>query len=191
MLSAPEREPSPSDAELLARMGARETAALAALYDRHASHALGVAHRVLRDRSEAEEVVQDLFLQLWNAPSRYDARRGKFTSWLFVMARNRALDRLRQRATRARTHAEEAHEPPGPPADSGAEGRLLEGERRRSVQGALAQLPEGQRRAIELSFYRGLSQSEIARETGEPLGTVKSRMSRAMAALRQALEGAS
>jgi RNA polymerase sigma-70 factor, ECF subfamily len=188
MLSASEREPSPSDAELLARMGSRETAALAALYDRHASHALGVAHRVLRDRAEAEEVVQDLFLQLWNAPSRYDARRGKFTSWLFVMARNRALDRLRQRATRARTHAEEAHEPP-PPAS--AESRLLDGERRRTVQGALAQLPESQRQAIELSFYRGLSQSEIARETGEPLGTVKSRMSRAMAALRQALEGAS
>jgi RNA polymerase sigma-70 factor (ECF subfamily) len=189
MLSASEREPSPSDAELLARMGARETSALAALYDRHAGHVLGVAHRVLRDRAEAEEVVQDLFLQLWNAPARYDARRGKFSSWLFVMARNRALDRLRQRATRARTHAEETREPSAASFES-AESRLLEGERRRTVQGALAQLPEGQRRALELSFYRGLSQSEIARETGEPLGTVKSRMSRAMAALRQALEGA-
>jgi RNA polymerase sigma-70 factor (ECF subfamily) len=187
MLSASEREPSPSDAELLARMGARETAALAALYDRHASHVLGVAQRVLRDRAEAEEVVQDLFLQLWNAPVRYDARRGKFTSWLFVMARNRALDRLRQRVTRARTHAD-ADEPQGP---ASAESRLLDGERRRTVQGALAQLPESQRTALELSFYRGLSQSEIARETGEPLGTVKSRTSRAMAALRQALEGAS
>jgi len=186
MLPASQNEPSPSDAELLARMGKRETGALAALYDRHASHALGVAQRVLRDRAEAEEVVQDLFLQLWNTPARYDARRGKFTSWLFVMARNRALDRLRQRASRTRTHAQDAQEPTPSPAS--AETRLLDGERRRTVQSALASLPEGQRKALELSFYRGLSQSEIAAETGEPLGTVKSRMSRAMAALRQALE---
>jgi len=188
MLSASQNEASPSDAELLARMGRRETAALAALYDRHAGHVLGVAHRVLRDRAEAEEVVQDLFLQLWHAPARFDAHRGKLTSWLFVMARNRALDRLRQRASRARTHAQDSQEPT--PAPASAETRLLDGERRRTVQGALASLPEGQRQAIELSFYRGLSQSEIAAETGEPLGTVKSRMSRAMAALRQALEDA-
>jgi RNA polymerase sigma-70 factor (ECF subfamily) len=186
MLSTADHEPS--DVELLARMGTRETSALAQLYDRHAGRALGVAHRVLGDRGEAEEVVQDVFLQLWNAPARYDARRGKFTTWLVVMARSRALDRVRQRATRARAQAQDPR--PGASAPS-AESQVLAVEARRSVQAALASLPESQRQAIELSFYRGLSHSEIARETGEPLGTVKSRMSRAVAALRQALEGAS
>ena len=185
------RAPSPSDAELLARLGARETSALdGALRIATRDYALGVAHRVLRDRAEAEEVVQDVFLQLWNArgcATTSDA--ASFSSWLFVMARNRALDRLRQRGSRPR----------GDPRGRTRE-RAGEPERRdrssstasagAAVPSALAQLPAGQREAIELSFYRGLSHSEIARETGEPLGTVKSRMSRAMAALREALEGA-
>jgi RNA polymerase sigma-70 factor, ECF subfamily len=188
MLSAADQEPGTTDVELLTRMGARETSALAALYDRHAGRVLGVAHRVLGDRQEAEEVVQDLFLQLWKAPARYDARRGKFTTWLVVMARNRALDRVRQRATRGRAQAQD---PRPAAAVPNAESEVLAVEARRTVQAALASLPESQRQAIELSFYRGLSHSEIARETGEPLGTVKSRMSRAMLALRQALEGAS
>jgi RNA polymerase sigma-70 factor (ECF subfamily) len=188
MLSAPERETAhPSDAELLVRLGAREVSALDALYDRHAGFALGVAHRVLRDRAEAEEVVQDVFLQLWNARVRYDERRGRFTSWLFVMARNRALDRLRQRSTRPQGDPPTGREGSDLP---GAESLVMEGERRRTVLEALARLPQGQRQAIELSFYGGLTQSEIARETGEALGTVKSRMSRAMATLREALGGA-
>ena len=131
--------------------------------------------------------MQDVFLQLWNARVRYDERRGRFTSWLFVMARNRALDRLRQRGSRPQGDPPTGREGSGEP---GAESQVLDGELRRSVLEALASLPPGQREAIELSFYRGLTQSEIARETGEALGTVKSRMSRAMATLRQALEGA-
>jgi RNA polymerase sigma-70 factor (ECF subfamily) len=188
MLSAPEREtPSLSDAELLARLGAREVSALDALYVRHGGYALGVAQRVLRDRAEAEEVVQDVFLQLWNARVRYDERRGRFTSWLFVMARNRALDRLRQRGSRPQGDPPTGREGSD---DPGAEAAVLDGERRRTVMEALARLPERQREAIELSFYGGLTQSEIARQTGEALGTVKSRMSRAMATLRDSLGGA-
>jgi RNA polymerase sigma-70 factor (ECF subfamily) len=185
MLPAPDREAtSPSDTELLARLGAQEASALEQLYDRHARYALGVAYRVLKDRAEAEEVVQDVFLQLWNARIRYDERRGKFTSWLFVMARNRALDRVRRRGSRPRgepaTEREIAHAPE-------AERHLLDGERQRKVLHALAQLPSVQREAIELSFYRGLSHSEIARQLAEPIGTVKSRMNRAMATLRTTL----
>jgi RNA polymerase sigma-70 factor, ECF subfamily len=183
MLSASESA-SPSDADLLARIGGRDTSALAALYERHAPFALGVAHRVLRDRAEAEEVVQDVFLSVWNGRVHYDPKRGRFTSWLYVMARNRALDRLRQRGSRP-----QGDPPTGREAGAEADGEmhLLDGERRNVVLAALAKLPEPQRRALELAFYGGLSQSEIARETGEPLGTVKSRMSRAMATLRQAL----
>jgi len=186
MLSALEREASPSDAVLLAGLEAREVSALDALYLRHGGYALGVAHRILRDRAEAEEVGQDVFLQLWNATVRYDPRRGRFTSWLFVMARNRALDRLRQRGSRPQGEPPTGREGSDEP---GAETRLLEAERRRRVIEALARLPGSQREALELSFYRGLTQSEIARETGEALGTVKSRMSRAMATLREALGG--
>jgi RNA polymerase sigma-70 factor (ECF subfamily) len=161
-----------------------ETSALAALYDRHAGYALGIAQRILGDRAEAEEVVQDVFWQLWSSRLRYDERRGKFTTWLFTVARNRAVDRLRRRASR----------PTGEPdlmdglaGHDDALGRVIEGERKRSVLAALEQLSPGQREAIELSFYRGLTHSEIAQETGEPLGTVKSRMSRALVALRDAL----
>jgi RNA polymerase sigma-70 factor (ECF subfamily) len=190
MLSGRAREPSPSDtsdAALLVRLGAREPSALAALYDRHARFALGVAHRVLGDRAEAEEVVQDVFLQIWDGRVRFDERRGRFRSWLFVMARNRALDGLRRRASRP------LGEPPSlrlAARGDDAEQRAIDGEAARAVREALARLPVIQREAVELSFYRGLSHSEIARQTGEPLGTVKSRMSRAMAALREALGGA-
>jgi RNA polymerase sigma-70 factor (ECF subfamily) len=103
------------------------------------------------------------------------------------MARNRALDRLRQRSTRPQGDPPTGREGSDLP---GAESLVMEGERRRTVLEALARLPQGQRQAIELSFYGGLTQSEIARETGEALGTVKSRMSRAMATLREALGGA-
>ncbi len=177
---------SPSDSELLARLGERDSSALGQLYDRHGRFALGVAHRLLGDRAEAEEVVQDVFLQLWHARIRYDERRGRFTSWLFVMARNRALDRLRRRASRPRgepaTGREVAHAPD-------AERLVLDGERQQKVLHALAQLPSAQREAIELSFYGGLSHSEIASRLAEPIGTVKSRMNRAMATLRASLGG--
>jgi RNA polymerase sigma-70 factor (ECF subfamily) len=187
MLSAANREaPAPSDAELLARLEARDPAALAGLYDRYAGCALAAAQRILRDRAEAEEVVQDVFLQLWHARVRYDERRGRFRSWLFVLARSRALDRVRARGSRPRGEPPTGREAAGAPD---AEQRVLAGERERRVLEALAALPSGQRQAIELSFYRGLSHSEIALQLAEPVGTVKSRMHRAMATLREALEG--
>lgn len=172
-----------SDPELLERLGL-ETSALETLYDRHAGYALAIALRILGDRSEAEEVVQDVFLQLWNARLRYDERRGKFTTWLFTIARNRAVDRLRRRASR----------PAGDPelmaeltSDETPLGRAIDGQQQRSVRAALAQLSPAQRHAIELCYFRGLTHSEIAHETGESIGTVKSRTSRALVALRDAL----
>jgi RNA polymerase sigma-70 factor (ECF subfamily) len=187
MQPAANREaPGPPDAELLARLEARDPSALEQLYDRYAGYALAAAQRILRDRAEAEEVVQDVFLQLWRSRVRYDERRGRFRSWLFVLARNRALDRLRQRGSRPRGEPPTGREV-APGAD--AEQRVLAGERERRVLQALAALPAGQREAIELSFYRGLSHSEIALQLAEPIGTVKSRMHRAMLTLREILGG--
>ncbi|HVH05123.1 MAG TPA: sigma-70 family RNA polymerase sigma factor [Myxococcota bacterium] len=187
MSSLPGRtSPAASDAELLAQVCAGDPDAFEALYDRYGSYALGVAHRVLSDRGEAEEVVQDVFVQLWKAPQRFDERRGKLSTWLFVLARNRAVDRLRRRGSRPQGEPPDARQAAG---DPDAVSLLLQGERRQTVLDALLQLSTAQRETLELAFYRGLTQSEIAAETGEPLGTVKSRMSRAMAALRVALEG--
>jgi RNA polymerase sigma-70 factor (ECF subfamily) len=187
MLPAPgPRSQDTPDAELLAHMSAGDPTAFEALYDRYASYALGVAQRVLGDRSEAEEVVQDVFVQLWKSPDRFDQRRGKLSTWLFVLARNRAVDRLRRRASRPQGEPPDARQAAG---DPDAVSLLLDGERRQVVLDALLCLSTAQRETLELAFYRGLTQSEIAEATGEPLGTVKSRMSRAMAALRVALEG--
>jgi len=188
MQPAADREaPEASDAELLARLERRDGSALARLYDRYAGCALAAAQRVLRDRADAEDVVQEVFLQLWHGRARYDERRGRFASWLFVLARNRAIDRVRQRRGRPSDPSDPAREPAAAGPD--AEQRVLAGERERRVVEALAALPAGQRAAIELAFYRGLSHSEIAVELAEPIGTVKSRMHRAMAALREALGG--
>jgi RNA polymerase sigma-70 factor (ECF subfamily) len=175
-----------SDAELLARTGVGDADAFATLYDRYAGRTLGIAQRVLASRADAEEVVQEVFVQLWKAPERYDPRRGKLGTWLFVLARNRAVDRLRQRGGQPPGHPLQTHDD-APAAD--AETLVAEGQRRSAVLRALRKLPDPQRRAIELAYYGGLSQSEIAAAIHEPVGTVKSRMSRAMAFLREALEG--
>ncbi len=171
---------TPSDAELLQSLGAREPAALERLYDRHAPYALGIASRILGDREEAEALVQDVFGRLWKRQVRYDPRRGCFSTWLFATSRDRALDRLRQRARRPEDH------PIGAvhylPAFTGAD--VAPDPRRCTVDTALAQLPDPERRAIQLSFYQGMTHSEIARTVGEPPETVKRRIARAVARMR-------
>lgn len=176
---------TPSDAELLRSLGAREPAALERLYDRHARYALGIASRILGDREEAEALVQDVFGRLWKRQVRYDPRRGCFTTWLFAVSRDRALDRLRQRARRPEDHPIGAvyHLPVFADPDVAA----AVDPRRRAVDTALAQLPDPERRAIQLSFYQGMTHSEIARTMGEPRGTVKRRIARAVAELRTTL----
>jgi RNA polymerase sigma-70 factor, ECF subfamily len=175
-----------SDGELLRRLEARESDALEALYARYSAYVMGIALRILGSREEAEEVVQDVFWQLWKATLCYDPARGRFSTWLFSVARNRSIDRLRA-ANRAplRSSAEELERVAGA-ADLENETYLVE--RQKEVRAQLELLPDDQRAAIELAFFRGLTHGEIAAETGEALGTIKSRIRRGLLRLKQGLE---
>jgi RNA polymerase sigma-70 factor (ECF subfamily) len=175
------------DLELVRRVADRRPEALAELYDRHAPLLLALARRILGNASDAEEVVQEALLQVWSQAGRYDSRRSSVTTWLVLLTRSRAIDLLRSR--RVREQAVVASGQEAPPANTSPEGprAVLTGERQARVQAALAGLPAEQREVLELAFYAGLSQSEIAERTGIPLGTVKTRTLLAMRKLRQAL----
>lgn len=175
------------DLAIVRRMVAGEPEALAELYDRFAPLVLAVARRILGAAGDAEEVLQEAFLQAWNQAERYDAGRSSVSTWLVLIARTRALDRLRSRGARDRTAAAAAAEPPPPDTSSRLDEHVLHRERRRRVKEVLSAIPEEQRRVLELAFYEGLSQSEISTRTGTPLGTVKTRALLGMKKLREAL----
>jgi RNA polymerase sigma-70 factor (ECF subfamily) len=174
------------DLALVRRMAAREEPAMAELYDRYAPVMLAVVRRILGPAADAEEVLQESFLQAWIQADRFDPGRSSVATWLVLIARSRALDRLRSRRSRERT-AEAAAAGAAVHESSVAESHVLHAERRRRVREALIELPPEQRQVLELAFYEGLSQSEIATRTGAPLGTVKTRALLGMKKLRQAL----
>jgi RNA polymerase sigma-70 factor (ECF subfamily) len=178
------RSAIPPDSELLARVRRADETALAALYDRYAGLVVTVALRVVGDREVAEEILQDTFLRCWNGAETYQPSRGHVAGWLMGIARNRAIDVLRSRQHKARQRerialpdADDPHQPGNPDE---TESVVL----RHTVATALATLPLNQRQVIELAYYGGLSQTEIAQRLGEPLGTVKSRTRTAMDRLR-------
>jgi RNA polymerase sigma-70 factor, ECF subfamily len=174
-----------SDGDLLRRLEAREPDALEALYGRYSAYVMGIALRILGTREEAEEVVQDVFWQLWKSSLCYDPARGRFSTWLFSVARNRSIDRLRAaNRTPLRSASEELDRLP---SNDDQEGEAFLIERQKEVRAQLELLPSEQRAAIELAFFRGLSHGEIAAETGEALGTIKSRIRRGLLRLRQGL----
>jgi RNA polymerase sigma-70 factor (ECF subfamily) len=174
------------DGELLRRLEARESDALEALYGRYSAYVMGISLRILGSREEAEEVVQDVFWQLWKSTLCYDPARGRFSTWLFSVARNRCIDRLRSSA-RTPPRADGADLALLPSGDD-QEGEAVLVERQKEVRAQLELLPSEQRQAIELAFFRGLSHGEIATATGEALGTVKSRIRRGLVRLRQGLQ---
>lgn len=176
----------PDDAELLARMRAGHEAALEMLYARYAGLVFTMALRILGDRELAREVLQDTLLRAWDGREAYDPQRGRVAWWLMGIARNRAIDVLRSRPHQARLRESDpsrddmaAMEPMGDTTDT----VIL----RRAIVDALRALPVGQRRAIELAYYGGLTQMEIARELDQPLGTIKSRTRDALDRLRGVL----
>lgn len=162
---------------LVARLAAGDAQALAEFYDRYAGLVNGLALRILRDAADAEDVVQEVFLQAWRQADRFDAQRGTPEAWLCTIARTRALDRLRRRASRRED----------PPEAAPAHAETPRPVEALSVRAALAALSDGQRRALELAYFEGLTQTEIAARLDEPLGTIKTRIRTAMMRLREAL----
>lgn len=176
-----------SDATLVRWIVERRPEALAALYDRHASSLLALARRILGTVPDAEDVVQEVFVHVWNQASRYDPARSSVSTWLVLITRSRAIDRLRNRNVVERTHeASQTALPAEHASPEGPESVFLR-ERRERVRQEMANLPPEQRQVIELAFYEGLTQSEIAARADLPLGTVKTRTLLAMKKLRNAL----
>ena len=161
-----------SDEALVALVARGEDGALGELYDRYGRTAYGLALRVLRDPALAEDAVQEAFLALWRTARRFVPERARASTWLLTLVHRRAVDVVRREERRRAEPLEHAPEPTGGGADADA---LLRLERER-VQAALAQLPDAQREALELAYFGGFTQSELADRLGEPLGTIKSRM---------------
>ena len=168
---------APSAATAIQRMALGDDSALAELYDRYAPLVTGLALRILHDPADAQDVLQAVFLQVWRQASRYDASRGAPEAWLCTITRTRALDQLRRRvALRERAGESPRHHTATPPTVE-----------KLAVHRALAGLSSPQRQALELAYYEGLTQTEIATRLGEPLGTIKTRIRGGMARLRAAL----
>ena len=183
-------EADSDDAALLRRMAAGDEQALGLLYDRWNAVVHGVVSRMLRQPDDVEDVVEEAFWQAWRQASRFDPTRGAVQTWLLTIARSRALDRVRSLRRRREDPLEGedgqvvtqqmAEGDPGLDAEAS--------ERRTIVVAALADLPQEQREALELGYFGGLSQTEIAERTGQPLGTVKTRMRLALQKLRSQLQ---
>jgi RNA polymerase sigma-70 factor (ECF subfamily) len=181
------QSPEHDAASLIARVAQGDTNALARLYDDTAARVHGLVLRVLGDTAAAEEVTADVFVQVWRQAAAFDPARGAALGWLLLIARSRALDRLRAgSAERARAEPLEAAMAV-PASDPGPPDEVEVAERRRSVVRALTRLPPEQRQAVELAYYKGMSHAQIADATGQPLGTVKSRIRAAMSRLRDEL----
>jgi RNA polymerase sigma-70 factor, ECF subfamily len=185
----------PIDFDLLRRIVTRDTAALAELYDRHSRLLFGLILRIVRNRAEGEEVLQEAFVRIWTRAELYDPRLGSPTAWLVRLARNCAIDRIRARAIRDTAGKPDLNESVADSAASATDIRtpeavVLDAERRGTVMDALAGLPAEQRRLIEAAFFDGHTHSELAKRFGLPLGTVKTRIRAGMIAMRQRLEQA-
>jgi RNA polymerase sigma-70 factor (ECF subfamily) len=171
-----------SDESLMDRVRVHEQQAMAALFDRYAGLVYSVALRVLRDTGQAEDVMQEIFFQLWRNPDSFSSARGSLGAWLLVVARNRAIDQLRQR--RPTEQVEEVVVASSTNLQSEAERSIM----MQRVRGILRDLPREQQDSLQMAFFDGLSHSEIAEKTGQPLGTVKTRIRSALTSLRKRLE---
>ncbi|MEM7158079.1 MAG: sigma-70 family RNA polymerase sigma factor [Myxococcota bacterium] len=171
------------DAEVVREAARGEVEALAVLYDRHSGLMLAMANKILGDKTQAEDLTQDVFMEVWRRAHAFDASRGSVRTWLLVRLRSRALDRLRSARNRREVAVEEVS--PSRPESTPEDPELQPD--RAMVRQAIEQLPEEQRQVIELSYFHGLSSSEIATRMGSPLGTVKSRTAAALSKLRVAM----
>lgn len=183
-------QPNDNDDEtfLLKRIAQEDQSALAELYDRYARVIYSLAFQILGSVEEAEEVVLDVFSQVWRTASRYNSQRGRVDSWLFLLARSRSLDRLR--ALKRQTRSTTASIAAGLHTDTTAspEENLLLFECHTRIQQALRQLPAAQRQSIECAYYKGMTHTEIAAATGKSPGTIKTRIRLGLTKLRQIID---
>lgn len=182
-MSAPSEAYHSADSALVRRISSGDAEAFAELYDRNANILFALALRILNERRNAEEVLQDVFLQVWRSASSYDQQRGTIRAWLITLTRSRAIDRLR--SVRAR------HDMTSVDDERGETPQLTDGmtsaDRRIYVRRALDELPAEQRTVIEMAYFDGLTQTEIAERLSQPLGTVKTRVRLGMHKLRESL----
>jgi RNA polymerase sigma-70 factor (ECF subfamily) len=179
-VSRAEPNPTTGDVALVARIRSGDESAMAQLYDRYSAIVYAVALRVLGDTAAAEDVLQDVFLQLWRRPAQFDSSRGQMAAWLSVIARHRAIDQLRKRVPDV--DVEDIVVSVTPDLDGDAE----RSQAMQKVRGVLAAMPPSQRSALEMAYFEGLTHTEIADRTGEPLGTIKTRIRAGLLLLRKA-----
>ena len=175
-----------TDQELVAAMASGQQEALRAVHQRYGSAIAAVAERILANKADAEEVAADVLWQAWRDASRFDRSRGSVGTWLMMLARSRAIDRLRARKVREHPDDEDPSEAGHIDDPSHA---VDAAQRKQRVSRILAELKDGEREVLELAYFSDLSQAEISQRTGVPLGTVKTRMRTAMIRLRDALGG--
>jgi RNA polymerase sigma-70 factor (ECF subfamily) len=174
-----------SDADLLRAVARGDEESLGAIYDRYRTILFGLLFRILGNRAEAEDVLQEVFVQVWQKARDFDESRGKAFTWLVTLTRSRGIDRLRSLGSRARVADEAAKEADDMIADAVED--AINNERGEVVRAALKELSETERAALLMAYFDGFSQSEIAERTNTPLGTVKTRMRTGMAKLRETL----
>lgn len=177
------------DAELVRRLQKRDPQALGELYDKYGKLAFSLIYRIVRDAGTAEDLVQETFLRVWNRCQGFDAGRGALGGWLLAVARNGAIDYLRSAGGRMR-NALELEETAHPSLYLDLEKEILNSDKGRRLRKAMEKLSKNQRDAIELAYFEGLSQTEIAERMGQPLGTVKTWVRTALKHLREELEAA-
>jgi RNA polymerase sigma-70 factor (ECF subfamily) len=171
-----------SDWVLLGRVVQKDEAALSELYDRYGGLVFSEAKRILQDAGAAEEILQDLFYQVWRTAGQFDPARGSLAGWLVVVARNRAISKIRRKSGKGEELPENAVDLRVNLESSAGQNLLLE-----KVRRVMQSLPEGQRAAVEYAYFQGMTHTEIAAKTGEPLGTIKTRIRSAMETLKKVL----
>lgn len=178
------------DRELAVRLQRRDPQALAELYDRYGRVAFSLIVRIVRDQGMAEDLTQETFLRVWNRMAGFDAQRGALGAWVLTVARNRAIDYLRSVDGRSRLNAIELTATETPAVFVDMEANLINSARARQLKGAFEKLNDKQRMVIELAYFEGLSQTEMAERMQQPLGTVKTWVRSALQILRNELEEA-
>ncbi|MGA9353926.1 MAG: sigma-70 family RNA polymerase sigma factor [Terriglobales bacterium] len=176
-----DRNPIPPDLTLVTAIRTGDQGAMAALYDRYSSIVYSVALRVLQDTAAAEDVLQDIFMQLWRNPGAFDASRGNMAAWLAVIARHRAIDALRRRKPEEDFENVIVSVEPDLASDADRSRAMAK------VREAFDSMAPPQRSALEMAYFEGLTHAEIAQKTGEPLGTIKTRIRTGLLSLRKVL----